>query len=51
MAYARHPPPQKKKKKKKKENKLPNGLWGEFFIGKIWGEGCRFCDFLLIDWL
>ena len=47
MAYAHSPPP----KKKKEKNKLPDGLWGEFFIGKIWGEGCRFCDFLLIDWL
>ena len=23
---------------------------GEIFIGKIWGEGCRVCDFLLIGW-
>ena len=21
---------------------------GEVFIGKVWGEGCRVCDFLLI---
>ena len=24
--------------------------WGEFFIGKIWGEGYKVCDFLLIGW-
>ena len=26
----------------------PIVFWGEVFIGKIWGEGCRACDFLLI---
>ena len=25
-------------------------IWGEDFIGKIWGEGCRVCDFFLIGW-
>ena len=29
---------------------LLDGLGGEVFIGKIWGEGCRVCDFLLIGW-
>ena len=33
-----------------KKPKLPDGLGGEVFIGKIWGEGCRPCDFLLIGW-
>ena len=23
---------------------------GRVFIGKFWGEGCKVCDFLLIDW-
>ena len=27
----------------------PNSFQG-VFIGKIWGEGCRVCDFLLIGW-
>ena len=26
------------------------GFQGEAFIGKIWGEGCRVCDILLIGW-
>ena len=33
-----------------KTPKLPNGFWGEVFIGKIWGKGCRVCDFVLIAW-
>ena len=33
-----------------KKPKLPNGVGGEVFIGKIWGEGCRVCGFLLIGW-
>ena len=24
--------------------------WGEVFKGKIWGEGCKVCDFLLLGW-
>ena len=28
-----------------------NSFWGEIFIDKIWGEGCRMCTFLLIGWL
>ena len=27
-----------------------HGLFGEVFIGKIWGEGFRMWGFLLIDW-
>ena len=27
---------------------LPDGLGGEVFIGKTWGEGCGVSDFLLI---
>ena len=33
-----------------KNLKLPDGLGGKVFKGKIWGEGCRVCDFLLIGW-
>ena len=29
---------------------LQDGFQGEVFIGKIWSEGCRVCDFLLIGW-
>ena len=29
----------------------PQLFGGEkFLIGKIWGEGCKVCDFLLIGW-
>ena len=31
-----------------RNHELPDGLGGEVFIGKIWGEGCRIYDFLLI---
>ena len=31
-----------------KTPKLSDGFGGEVFIGKMWGEGCRVCDFLLI---
>ena len=27
---------------------LQDGFEGEVFIVKIWGEGCRVCDFVLI---
>ena len=27
-----------------------DGFGGEVFTGKIWGEGCRGCDFFLIGW-
>lgn len=30
--------------------KLPDYLHGEFLNGKIWGEGRRVCDFILISW-
>ena len=37
---------------------LPDGLLGEHFIGKIWGEGCRVCNclfkricFILLIWV
>ena len=30
--------------------KLPDGLGGKVFIGKIGGEGCKVCYFLLIGW-
>ena len=33
-----------------KHPKLPDGFVGIVLIGKIWGEGCRVCDFLLIGW-
>ena len=33
-----------------KNPELPEGCQGEVFIGKIWGEGCRVCDFLLMGW-
>ena len=33
-----------------KNPKLSDGFQGEVFIGKIWGEGFRVCDFLLIGW-
>ena len=33
-----------------KNPKLSDGSQGEVFIGKISGEGCRVCDFLLIGW-
>ena len=33
-----------------KTPKLPIGFQGEFFMGRIWGKGCRVCDCLLIDW-
>ena len=29
---------------------LPKWFRGKVFIGKIWEEGCRACDFLLIGW-
>ena len=29
---------------------LPDGFQRTVFIGRIWGEGCRVCDFLP-DWL
>ena len=25
-------------------------FWGKSFYSKMWSEGCRVCDFLLIDW-
>ena len=34
-------------------SKIPNSpmvLGEKFLIGKIWGEGCKVCDFFLIDW-
>ena len=34
----------------RKNPQLPDGFQGEVFIGKIWGEGCRMCDFLLTAW-
>ena len=27
--------------------KLPDGFGGKIFIGKVWGECCKGCDFLL----
>ena len=33
-----------------KNNKLPDGFERRVFIGKIWGEGSRVCDFLLTGW-
>ena len=30
--------------------KLPDGIRRRVFKGKIWGEGCSVCDFLLIGW-
>ena len=33
-----------------KHPKLPDGFVGIVLIGKIWGEGCRVYDFLLIGW-
>ena len=33
-----------------KNPKLPDGFGAEVFIGQIWDEGCRVCDFLLIGW-
>ena len=33
-----------------KRPELPDGFQGEVFIGKIWGAGCRVCDFLPIGW-
>lgn len=30
-----------------KNPELPNGSGGKVFIGQIWGEGCRVCDFWL----
>ena len=33
-----------------KNPELPDGLGGEVFIGKIWSEGCRVCDFLVVGW-
>ena len=38
----------KKKKKKKKDSGLANGFQGAVFRGKVWGEGCKVYDFLLI---
>ena len=31
-------------------SKLPDSFGGKVFIGKIWDEGCRVCDFFS-DWL
>ena len=31
-------------------SKFPNDFQGKVFMHKIWSEGCRVCDFLLIDW-
>ena len=33
-----------------KKPELPDGFQGVVFIEKIWGEGYRVCDFLLIGW-
>ena len=33
-----------------KRAKLHDDFWGRVFKGKIWGEDCRVCDFLLIGW-
>ena len=33
-----------------KNTKLPSGLGGKGFTGKLWGESCSMCDFLLIGW-
>ena len=33
-----------------KNLKLLDGFWEKVFLGKIWGEGCRVYDFLLIGW-
>ena len=33
-----------------KKLELSNDFQGELFIGKVWGEGCRVCNFLLIGW-
>ena len=33
-----------------KRPKLPDSFGGRVFKDKIWGEGCRVCDFLLIGW-
>ena len=33
-----------------KKIELSVGFQGEVFIGKIWGKGCRVCDFLWIGW-
>ena len=33
-----------------KKHQLLDGFQGEVFIGKIWGEGCKVCDFPLIGW-
>ena len=35
---------------KLKNPELSDDLIGEVFIGEIWGESCRLCDFLLIGW-
>ena len=34
----------------KKNQTQTHGLFGEVFIGKIWGECFRMWGFLLIDW-
>ena len=33
-----------------KRPELPDGFQGRVFMGKIWSEGSRVCDFLLIGW-
>ena len=33
-----------------KKHQLLDGFQGEVFIGKIWGEGCKVCDFPLTGW-
>ena len=33
-----------------KKRKVSDAFQGEVFVGKIWGEGCRWYDFLLIGW-
>lgn len=42
--------PNKKRWLVLKRPELPEGFQGDIFIGNIWGEGCRVCDFLLIGW-
>ena len=33
------------------ENPTPPIIFRKkFLIGKLWGEGCRVCDFILISW-
>ena len=33
-----------------KRPELPDALGASIFKGRIWSEGCRVCDFLLIGW-